>query len=155
MEEWDMAALVRHEVILVSRSADPELAGSFVQPAREGASACATPACTDEIARLYEALDQVSEHDHPRTARLLAAGRRKMAQKLIEEAAEVALEASRHHSRSVVRESADLLYQLVVLWRDCGIAPEEIWEEMRRRVERFGIAEKLPKRRQWCALELD
>jgi phosphoribosyl-ATP pyrophosphohydrolase len=149
-----MAALVRHDIISVSR-ADPELAGPFMQPAPGNAPARTVPAGADEIARLYEALDHVSEHDHPRTARLLAAGCRKMAQKLVEEATEVALEAARHRGRGVVRESADLLYQLVVLWHDCGIAPEEIWEEMRCRAERFGIAEKLPKRRQWRAVELD
>ena len=99
----------------------------------------------DEIARLYEALDRVSEHRNPRTARLLASGCSKMAQKLMEEAGEVALEAVRHRSRAVIRESADLVYHLVVLWRECGIAPDEVWAEMRRRVEMLGIAEKLPK----------
>jgi phosphoribosyl-ATP pyrophosphohydrolase len=87
----------------------------------------------------------VTEADHPRTAHLMAAGRFKMAQKVMEEAAEVALEAARHRNRAVMRESADLMYQLVVLWRECGIAPEDIWGEMRRRADRFGIAEKLPK----------
>jgi len=105
----------------------------------------AVPADSGEIARLYNALDTVNETDHPRTARLIAAGRVKMAQRLIEEAAEVALEVARHRSRSVVRESADLVYQLIVLWRECGITPEDVWGEMRRRADRFGLAEKLPK----------
>ena len=68
-----------------------------------------------------------------------------MAQKLMEEAGEVALEAVRRRSRAVIRESADLVYHLVVLWRECGIAPDEVWTEMRRRAEMLGIAEKLPK----------
>jgi phosphoribosyl-ATP pyrophosphohydrolase len=115
----------------------------------------ATPACLSadapvlaapcEIARLYEALDRVNERDNPRTARLLDAGRRKMAQKLMEEAGEVALEAVRSRPRAVIRESADLVYQLVVLWRECGIDPDEVWAEMRQRADRFGLAEKLPK----------
>ena len=50
-----------------------------------------------------------------------------------------------HRAMAVVRESADLIYQLVVLWRECGIDPEEVWGEMRRRADRFGIAEKPPK----------
>jgi phosphoribosyl-ATP pyrophosphohydrolase len=103
------------------------------------------PADAGEILRLYNALETVSETEHPRTARLMAAGRFKMAQKLMEEAGEVALEAARHRSRAVVRESADLMYQLVVLWRECGVDPEEVWSEMRGRADRFGIAEKLPK----------
>ena len=108
-----------------------------------------------EIARLYEALGRLCERDHPRTARLVAAGRVKMAQKLIEEAAEVALEASRRRSRAVVRESADLLYQLIVLWRECGVTPADVWEEMRRRAERYGIAEKLPKARHCGVPDID
>lgn len=98
-----------------------------------------------EIARLYDDLDRASERNNPRTARLLACGRTKMAQKLVEEATEVALEAVRHRSRGVVRESADLIYHLVVLWRECGISPDEVWGEMRRRADKLGIAEKLPK----------
>jgi len=44
-----------------------------------------------EIARLYRDLDRVSGRENPRAARLLACGRRKMAQKLMEEAGEIAL----------------------------------------------------------------
>jgi phosphoribosyl-ATP pyrophosphohydrolase len=64
---------------------------------------------------------------------------------VIEEAGEVALEAAKHHSPGVVRESADLLYHLVVLWRRAGVDPAEVWNEMRRRANTYGIAEKLPK----------
>ena len=125
-----MAALVRHDS-----------ATGTIFP-RSGAEIRADAA---EITRLYNALDYVSEQDHPRTAHLLASGRTKIAQKLIEEAGEIALEAVRHRTRSVVRESADLVYQLVVLWHECGITPDEVWTEMRRRAETLGIAEKLPK----------
>ena len=125
-----MAALVRHDTARDATLArvDPEI----------GADAA-------EIARLYDALDSVSECENPRTARLIASGRSKIAQKVIEEAGEVALEAVRHRSRSVIRESADLIYQLVVLWHECGITPDQVWAEMRRRADRLGIAEKLPK----------
>ncbi|SDR08811.1 phosphoribosyl-ATP pyrophosphatase [Rhizobiales bacterium GAS113] len=99
-----------------------------------------------EIARLYAALDLVSIDRNPRTAQLLDCGKRKMGQKLIEEASEVAFEGLRNRARGVVRESADLIYHLVVLWRECGVAPDEVWEEMRQRAETLGIAEKLPKR---------
>jgi phosphoribosyl-ATP pyrophosphohydrolase len=98
-----------------------------------------------EIARLYADLDLVNERDNPRTARLLACSRAKLAQKLMEEAGEIALGAVRHRSRGVVRESADLIYHLVVLWRECGITPDEVWAEMCRRADKLGIAEKLPK----------
>jgi phosphoribosyl-ATP pyrophosphohydrolase len=126
-----MAALVRHE-ISASALQFADLDSDNRSDARE-------------IARLYDALDHVSKELNPRTARLLAASRRKIAQKLMEEAGEVAIEAVRHRHGAVIRESADLVYQLVVLWRACGVAPEEVWGEMRYRANRFGIAEKLPK----------
>jgi phosphoribosyl-ATP pyrophosphohydrolase len=46
----------------------------------------------------------------------------------------------------VVRESADLLYNLVVVWAAAGVRPSEVWKEMDRREGLFGIAEKLMKR---------
>jgi phosphoribosyl-ATP pyrophosphohydrolase len=45
----------------------------------------------------------------------------------------------------VVRESADLLYNLTVLWASAGVKPEDVWREMERREDLLGIAEKLPK----------
>jgi len=44
-----------------------------------------------------------------------------------------------------VRESADLLYNLVVLWVASGIHPKDVWAEMAHREKLLGIAEKLPK----------
>ena len=125
-----MAALVRHDAS----------AEAVLPPAGAKTSAGAA-----EIARLYDDLDRVNERDNPRTARLLACGPTKLAQKLVEEAAETALEAVRRRARGVVRESADLVYQLVVLWHECGVSPDEVWAEMRRRADKLGIAEKLPK----------
>jgi phosphoribosyl-ATP pyrophosphohydrolase len=46
---------------------------------------------------------------------------------------------------ALVRESADLLYNLVVLWVASGVQPKEVWKEMDRRERLFGIAEKLLK----------
>jgi len=68
-----------------------------------------------------------------------------MAKKLAEEAVEVVIDAMNGQPEAVVRESADLLYNLVVLWVHAGVTPDEVWAEMRRREQLFGIAEKLPK----------
>ena len=68
-----------------------------------------------------------------------------MAQKLAEEATEIVIEAVRGERSAVINESADLLYNLVVLWSELGIATAEIWAEMDRRHALFGMAEKLPK----------
>jgi phosphoribosyl-ATP pyrophosphohydrolase len=102
----------------------------------------------NEIDRLHRALDEVTPENHPRTARLLASSTRKVAQKVFEEAGEVALEAVRHNARGVVRESADLLYNLVALWYRTDILPDDVWAEMRSRALELGIAEKLPKNRE-------
>jgi phosphoribosyl-ATP pyrophosphohydrolase len=68
-----------------------------------------------------------------------------MAKKLAEEAIEVVIDAVNGNTEAVVRESADLLYNLTVLWASAGVKPEDVWREMKRREEMLGIAEKLPK----------
>jgi len=103
---------------------------------------------TDSITRLYQAtLD--CRHDDPstsRTARLLRSGRSKMAKKLAEEAVEVVIDAMMGGREAVIKESADLLYNLVVLWVATNIRPEDVWKEMDRRERLLGIAEKVPKK---------
>lgn len=103
---------------------------------------------SDSLARLYQAVLAVKTADpaHSRTARLLRAGRGKMAKKFAEEAVEVVIDAMNGHSDAVIRESADLLYNLVVLWVASGVHPNDVWTEMDRRERLLGIAEKLPKR---------
>jgi phosphoribosyl-ATP pyrophosphohydrolase len=102
---------------------------------------------SDSISRLYEAVlaARGSDPATSRTARLLQSGRSKVAKKLAEEAVEVVIDAMHGDRGAVVRESADLIYNLVVLWASSGIRPQEVWDEMARREELLGIAEKLPK----------
>jgi phosphoribosyl-ATP pyrophosphohydrolase len=102
---------------------------------------------TDSVTRLYEAV-LAAKHADPassRTARLLKSGRAKMAKKLAEEAVEVVIDAMHGNRDAVVRESADLLYNLIVLWVSAGVRPEDVWAEMKRRERLLGIAEKMPK----------
>src|SRR5271170_4767272 len=68
-----------------------------------------------------------------------------MAKKLAEEAIEVVIDAVNGKTGAVVRESADLLYNLTVLWAAAGVRPDDVWREMARREHMLGIAEKLPK----------
>jgi phosphoribosyl-ATP pyrophosphohydrolase len=103
---------------------------------------------TDSITRLYLAA-LASRHDDPstsRTARLLRSGRSKMAKKLAEEAIEVVIDAMHGDRDAVIKESADLIYNLVVLWVAAGIRPDDVWKEMDRRERLLGIAEKVPKK---------
>jgi len=76
------------------------------------------------------------------TAKLFAKGRGKIAQKLGEEAVESVIAALSQGKGELVGESADLLYHLMVLWADCGVRPDEVWAELRRREGVSGIAEK-------------
>lgn len=101
----------------------------------------------DAIDRLHKAVTSVQhgETGPARTARLLQGGRARMAKKLVEEAAEVTLDAVAGDREAVVRESADLIYHMTVLWVELGIAPDEVWAEMDRREKLYGLAEKLHK----------
>ncbi|TDH62007.1 phosphoribosyl-ATP diphosphatase [Dankookia rubra] len=76
------------------------------------------------------------------SARLLARGTAKVAQKLGEEAVECVIEAVQGNRAETILESADVLYHLLVVWVDAGIRPEEVWAELRRREGISGIAEK-------------
>ena len=116
-------------------------------PAAAPVSVPAAAGHGDRIARLHKMVQAVraGEHVSPRTAKLLVGGVPKMAQKLVEEAAETAIDAVRGDRTGFVSESADLLYNLVVLWSALGVAPDEVWAEMDRREALLGMAEKLPK----------
>lgn len=102
---------------------------------------------SDSIERLYQAVIAARDLDPAisRTARLLQRGPAKMAKKLAEEAIEVVIDAVSGKREAVVRESADLLYNLTVLWAGAGVVPDDVWQEMERRERLLGIAEKLPK----------
>lgn len=76
------------------------------------------------------------------SARLMARGTAKVAQKLGEEAVECVIEATQGNREATILESADLLYHLIVVWVDAGIRPEEVWSELVRREGISGIAEK-------------
>ena len=102
---------------------------------------------SDSLERLYHAIVAAKDLDPAtsRTARLFQRGPAKMAKKLAEEAIEVVIDAVNGKADAVVRESADLLYNLTVLWASAGVKPEDVWREMERREKMLGIAEKLPK----------
>jgi phosphoribosyl-ATP pyrophosphohydrolase len=102
---------------------------------------------SDSLERLYQAVIAAKDLDPAisRTARLFQRGPAKMAKKLAEEAIEVVIDAVNGNPDAVIRESADLLYNLTVLWASAGVRPEHVWREMERREHLLGIAEKLPK----------
>jgi phosphoribosyl-ATP pyrophosphohydrolase len=102
---------------------------------------------TDSLDRLFADVQKARGRSPSasRTAKLFRDGVQKMAKKLAEEAIEVGLDAVQMNRESVVLESADLLYHLVVVWAECGVTPEAVLGELDRRERIYGIAEKLPK----------
>lgn len=96
----------------------------------------------DTLWRTVESRRASGDVEHSHSARLLARGTAKVAQKLGEEAVECVIEATMGNRAATVLESADLLYHLMVLWVDAGIAPAEVWTELARRQGISGIAEK-------------
>lgn len=103
---------------------------------------------SDSITRLYhDVLDcRLDDPSTSRTARLLRSGRSKMAKKFAEEAVEVVIDAMHGERESVIKESTDLIYHLVVLWVAANIRPDDVWKEMERRERLLGMAEKVPKK---------
>ena len=102
---------------------------------------------SDSLGRLYQSVIAARDLDPSVscTARLFQRGPDKMAKKVAEEAIEVVIDAINGKTDAVIRESADLLYNLTVLWAAAGVRPDDVWREMERREDLLGIAEKMPK----------
>ena len=102
------------------------------------------------LERLYNVIQsrKGADPETSHSARLLARGTPKIAQKFGEEAVECLIEAVAKRRDLLIGESADVLYHLIVLWVDAGVTPSDVWEELRRREGVSGIAEKAsrPKR---------
>ena len=71
--------------------------------------------------------------DESYTARLAAAGTKRIAQKVGEEGVELALAAAAGNQQEVIDESADLFYHLVVLLADAGLSLEDVATRLKAR----------------------
>lgn len=76
------------------------------------------------------------------TAKLIARGINKAAQKLGEEATEAVIAAVTHDRAELVKESADLLYHLLVVLRAAEVPLSEVMAELDARTAQSGLAEK-------------
>ncbi len=96
------------------------------------------------LARLWAVIEsrRGADPETSYTARLFSRGRTKIAQKLGEEAVEAVIEGIRNDRAALTRESADVLYHLLVLWADAGITPADVGAELARREGTSGIDEK-------------
>ncbi|WP_305971201.1 MULTISPECIES: phosphoribosyl-ATP diphosphatase [unclassified Mameliella] len=76
------------------------------------------------------------------TAKLLAKGPEKVAEKFGEEAIEAIIEAVKDDRARLVSESADVLFHLLVMLKSRDVALSEVMAELARRQGQSGIAEK-------------
>ena len=65
-----------------------------------------------------------------------------LAKKIGEESFEVILEFLGNNKNNIIRESADLLYHLCVIWISADIKPGDVWLELHRRRGISGLEEK-------------
>jgi phosphoribosyl-ATP pyrophosphohydrolase len=91
-----------------------------------------------EVVKARKTADPESSY----TARLYSKGINKIAQKLGEEGVETVIAAVSEGNDRLVRESADLLYHLLVMWAAKGVEPAQVWEELERRFGTSGVAVK-------------
>lgn len=83
-----------------------------------------------------------ADPDSSWTAKLLAKGPEKCAEKFGEEAVEAIIEAVKNDKAKLISEAADVLFHLLVMLRSRGIAFEDVLKELDRREGTSGIEEK-------------
>ena len=96
------------------------------------------------IARLAATIEarKGADPDTSWTAKLLAKGPEKCAEKFGEEAIEAVIEAVRGDSARLTAEAADVLFHLLVMCAARGVTLEQIEAELTRREGVSGLAEK-------------
>ena len=88
-----------------------------------------------------------ADPDSSWTARLLASGPEKCAEKFGEEAVEAIIEAVRGDQAALTREAADVLYHLLVMLASRDVTLESVLSELSRRQGTSGLEEKAARRK--------
>ena len=76
------------------------------------------------------------------TAKLMANGMDKAAQKMGEEAVESIIAAVKGDNQSLIAESADLLYHWLVVLQIAGVSLDSVLNELQKRTAQTGLEEK-------------
>ncbi|NCQ24081.1 MAG: phosphoribosyl-ATP diphosphatase [Rhodobacteraceae bacterium CG17_big_fil_post_rev_8_21_14_2_50_63_15] len=95
----------------------------------------------DDLARII-AERAASDPETSWTAKLLAKGPDKCAEKFGEEAVEAIIEAVKGDHDRLVCEAADVLFHLLVMLRSRDVTLSEVMAELTRRQGQSGLAEK-------------
>lgn len=83
-----------------------------------------------------------ADPDSSWTAKLLAKGPEKCAEKFGEEAVEAIIEAVKDNREGLIAESADVLFHLLVMLQSRGVTLDDVLAELEKRQGTSGIAEK-------------
>jgi phosphoribosyl-ATP pyrophosphohydrolase len=99
---------------------------------------------SDSLDRLFAIIDarKGADPSSSYTAKLLAEGVEKCAKKFGEEATETVIAAISRDKTELAKESADVLYHLLVLWAASGVTPQEVYAVLRAREGQSGLEEK-------------
>ena len=92
------------------------------------------------------AVRKVAGSDESWTARLLAQGPEKCAEKFGEEAVEAIIEAVRGDRARLTAEAADVIFHLLVMLAARDVSLAEVEAELARRAGTSGLAEKAARR---------
>ena len=65
-----------------------------------------------------------------------------LGKKIGEEATELIIDFIKKNKDGLIKESADLIYHLLVIWVSAGIDPKEVLEELSNRQSKTGFEEK-------------
>ena len=95
----------------------------------------------DELERIIATRAEASV-DESWTAKLLAKGPEKCAEKFGEEAIEAVIEAVKGDRARLTSEAADVLFHLLVMLKSRDVALEDVMQELARRQGQSGLQEK-------------
>ena len=95
----------------------------------------------EELARIIDARAEAAP-DESWTAKLLAKGPEKCAEKFGEEAIEAIIEAARGDRDRLTSEAADVLFHFLVMLKSQGVPLADVMAELEARQSRSGLAEK-------------
>ena len=98
----------------------------------------------DILEKLEEVIQsrKLGDVDKSYVAKLFGKGRKKITQKVGEEAVELCIAASHDDRDEAILESADLLFHLLVLWSDMDIKLDDVLDILLKREGLSGIDEK-------------
>ncbi len=106
-------------------------------------AALRSQASPEVLNRLWTIIEsrKAADPEASHSARLLARGTGRVAQKLGEEAVECLIELVAGNREGIIGESADVLYHLLVAWVSADIRPEDVWHELEQRERVSSLAE--------------